>query len=104
MVEASVKIPLLDSFTSVNRQPPYSFNDYIFIYVFIGFGNPGSRNKMAPFASSSNILYWVSLLGSPKSPRGYKDSNTKVTYVKTEENFSSNMWKFNRGNKVVRKR
>lgn len=104
MVEASVKIPLLDSFTSVNRQPPYFFNDYIFISVFIGFGNPGSRNKMAPFASSSNILYWVSLLGSPKSPRGYKDSNTKVTYVKTQENFSSNMWKFNRGNKVLRKR
>lgn len=54
---------------------------------------------MAPFASSSNILYWVSLLGSPKSPRGYKDSNTKVTYVKTEENFNSNMWKFNRERK-----
>ena len=54
---------------------------------------------MAPFASSSNILYWVSLLGSFKSIHGYNDSNTKVTYVKTEENFSNNMWKFNRERK-----
>ena len=88
-----------DSFTSVTRQPPYFFNDYTFISVFIWFGNPGSRNKMAPFASSSNILYWVSLLGSFKSIHGYNDSNTKVTYVKTEENFSNNMWKFNRERK-----
>lgn len=59
---------------------------------------------MAPFANSSNILYWVYLLGSPKSTHGYKDSNTKVTYVKTKENFSSKMWKFNKEKKVVRKR